>query len=269
MVLRYDDPFWEVFFGHKGWNCHCSTKSYTKQGIKKLYGKPADEVVQKSKPENFVSKTETIQGKQITTRGYKVGGKEIYPDAGWDYAPGAYSYRHQEYLKQTIDMIDDKKTRDALTFQQKQEIQKNFKEMVRVDAPIDAVDRKGSSYVAMGFLDSVQEKFCKSAYKIDSPIITFDQWRIRHTRRNEKGHVGITTATLENLPSLIDEYTPTYRTGQLEDGLILFSKPFRYNGKMCRNKLVFKKDPKYNTMTYTTGLIVDDSDFKRHTIIKK
>jgi len=269
MVLRYDDPFWEVFFGHKGWNCHCSTKSYTKQGIKKLYGKPADEVVQKSKPENFVSKTETIQGKQITTRGYKVGGKEIYPDAGWDYAPGAYSYRHQEYLKQTIDMIDDKKTRDALTFQQKQEIQKNFKEMVRVDAPIDAVDRKGSSYVAMGFLDSVQEKFCKSAYKIDSPIITFDQWRIRHTRRNEKGHVGITTETLENLPSLIDEYTPTYRTGQLEDGLILFSKPFRYNGKMCRNKLVFKKDPKYNTMTYTTGLIVDDSDFKRHTIIKK
>ena len=269
MVLRYDDPFWEVFFGHKGWNCHCSTKSYTKQGIKKLYGKPADEVVQKSKPENFVSKTETIQGKQITTRGYKVGGKEIYPDAGWDYAPGAYSYRHQEYLKQTIDMIDDKKTRDALTFQQKQEIQKNFKEMVRVDAPIDAVDRKGSSYVAMGFLDSVQEKFCKSTYKIDSPIITFDQWRIRHTRRNEKGHVGITTETLENLPSLIDEYTPTYRTGQLEDGLILFSKPFRYNGKMCRNKLVFKKDPKYNTMTYTTGLIVDDSDFKRHTIIKK
>ena len=26
MVLRYDDPFWEIFFGHKGWNCHCDNK---------------------------------------------------------------------------------------------------------------------------------------------------------------------------------------------------------------------------------------------------
>ena len=277
MVLRYDDPFWEVFFGHKGWNCHCSTKSYTKQGIKKLYGKPADEVVQKSKPENFVSKTETIQGKQITTRGYKVGNKEIYPDAGWDYAPGAYSYRHHQNLKDTIDRIEYKTARETLTQQQKDDIKKSFKEMIRVDAPIDFVDKRGESYVTVGFLDPVQENFCKKTFgNIDSSIMTFDQWRIRHTRRppsengKKKGHIGITRETLENVPSLIEKYTPMFRTDNPKDGgLIFFSEPFEYEGKMCRNKLVFNIDPKYNTMTYTTGLIVDEIDVKFHTRIKK
>lgn len=276
MVLRYDDPFWKIFFGHKGWNCHCSTKSYTKRGIEQLFGKPAEEVVQKSKPENFISKTETIQGKQITTRGYRVGSKEVYPDAGWDYAPGSYSYRYRQNLNDTIKRIEDKTARNALTQQQQEDIKKNFKEMVRTDAPIDVVDKKGN-YVAVGFLDSAQEEFCKKTFgKIDSTIMTFDQWRIRHTRRpstrteNKKGHIGITMETLENVPELIEKYTPMFRTDDPEvGGLIFFSEPFEYEGKMCRNKLVFNIDKKYNTMTYVTGLIVDENDINRHTRIKK
>jgi len=275
MVLRYDDPFWEVFFGHKGWNCHCSTKSYTKQGIKKLYGKPADEVVQKSKPENFVSKTETIQGKQITTRGYKVGGKEIYPDAGWDYAPGAYSYRHQEYLNQTINMIDGKDAKYELTKQQKQEIQKNFKEMVKIDASVDRVESQYKSMVAAGILEGAVETFCQKNFsQLKSPIITFDQMRIRHTLREAEKHTGLTKETLEKVPELLDEYTPAYKIDSNNGQVFFFSKPYEIveNGtkKRKRNKIVIGFDERTKTMTYKTGYVVDDRDYyENHKPIKK
>ena len=80
---------------------------------------------------------------------------------------------------------------------------------------------------------------------------------------------GKTKNTLAEVPWLIEEYIPTYRSeNTANNGLVFFSLPFRVNGKMKRNKIVFGYDEKTKTMTYKTGLVVDEDDYLRHTLIR-
>ena len=44
--------------------------------------------------------------------------------------------------------------------------------------------------------------------------------------------------------------------------------PFSVNGKMKRNKIVFGYDEITKTMTYKTGLVVDEDDYLQHTLIR-
>lgn len=269
MVLRYDDPFWQIFFGHKGWNCHCTVKNYTKKSLERKFGKKAEDIVQKSDPKRFVSKTEIIQGKTITTQGYKVGSKEVYPDVGWDYAPGAYRLRYQKHLIKTIEDIENTEAKAKVSEQFSNRLKESFKKMVEVDAPTQRADTKRRSYTGIGIMPNTIYDACKRLFNsnLESKLFTFDQFRISHTLRDT--HNGIDRNTLAEVPWLIEEYIPTYRNeNTAENGLVFFSMPFSVNGKMKRNKIVFGYDEITKTMTYKTGLIVDEDDYLRHTPIR-
>lgn len=270
MVLRYDDPFWQVFFGHKGWNCHCTVKNYTKRSLERKFGKKAEDVVQKSDPKRFVSKTEVIQGKTVTTQGYKVGSREVYPDAGWDYAPGAYRLRYQNHLLKNIEDIQNTEAKAKVSEQFSNKLKESFKKMVEVDAPTHRTDTKRRSYTGIGIIPNAIFDACKRLFNnnLESKLFTFDQFRISHTLRDT--HDGIDRNTLAEVPWLIEEYIPTYRRENTADnGLVFFSLPFRVGEKLKRHKIAFNYDEYSKTMTYKTGLIVDANDIEWHEQIRR
>jgi SPP1 gp7 family putative phage head morphogenesis protein len=280
LVFRYDDPFWKTNYPPNGWGCQCRVEALSPREVRRKYGKPADDVVTETKPEDFTTQTVEVQGKTIAVTGYKAGGTVVYPSPGWDYAPGSYAYRYQKMLEEKIYDLPDAEARQKMMRQLDSSIKDSFREMVRVDGPADRTDKKGEAYTSIGIMPDNIRDFFDGGKKggsapVRSSILTFDQRRIHHTLRET--HNGIPMETLGEVPSLIERYTPTYRTDSpMKSGLIFFSEPFDFYDAALkktvkkRNKIVFNFDKENpGTMTYDTGEIVDSDDFNRHTPIKK
>lgn len=183
-------------------------------------------------------------------------------------------------LEEKIYDLPDAEARQKMMRQLDSSIKDSFREMVRVDGPADRTDKKGEAYTSIGIMpDNIRDFFDggkKGGFApVRSSILTFDQRRIHHTLRET--HNGIPMETLGEVPSLIERYTPTYRTDSpMKSGLIFFSEPFDFYDAALkktvkkRNKIVFNFDKENpGTMTYDTGEIVDSDDFNRHTPIKK
>ena len=260
MVLRYDDPFRKIFFGHKGWNCHCSTKNYTKRGIQKLFGKPIEEVVQKSDPNKFVTKTEIIQGKNITTQGYKIGSKEVYPDAGWDYAPGAYNalLAAQKNLFNEIEKLENSKVRKKMRDEFNNDLKSKLATVIEEESklPLNQKDK-----IAIATIPGKIQKILKNyplengrTINLENPLLSASLDAIYHAQRPRKKSdwgKSIPIELFKNLPDLLETYE--LRIEPDTGALLFYSNPFKHEDKMCRYKIVFAASANFKEYTLKTA----------------
>ncbi|MBR2470092.1 MAG: hypothetical protein IKB43_08085 [Fibrobacter sp.] len=276
LVFRYDDPFWQTHYAPNGWGCHCTVSRMTKRTLEKKFGKPANEVVRESKPEDFVSKTEEIEREHIrldgtvetqkvkvTTTGYKVGNTVVYPSQGWDYAPGSYSFDYDRMLERKIKELPLKE-QETMFDQLSSQVVNSFKNIVDVESVLNAP--KGETFVAGMLPESVFNKLQSKKNRkgndlnIESRLLTIDDKRIIHALRTD--HPAIPKEVLSRLPELIKEWSCTYTP---VDGLVFYSEPLKGNTKK-RYKAVFGlENESSKRLVFKTGMVVDATAFsKKH-----
>lgn len=276
LVFRHDDPFWQTHYAPNGWGCHCTVVNMTKRALEKKFGKKAEEVVRKSKPEDFVTstneferehiKTDGTMEKQkvkITTTGYKVGGKVIYPSQGWDYAPGSYSLDYERMLEQKIVQLP-KKEQESMFNQLSDDVVRSFKTIVNTESSLNAP--KGESFIAGVLPENIFEKI-KTAkdvkgnpLNIETRLLSISDKRIIHALRGD--HPAIPKEVLVNLPEIIKKWKCTYTS---VDGLVFYSEPLE-NNKKLRYKVAFGlENESSNCLIFKTGMTVDATAFsKKH-----
>lgn len=107
-VFRWDDPIWKVIYPPNGWGCRCRVRALTAAQVQAMgldVGNGADLVVTKE------VQVGGPDGPMVTVRGLKgmgPGGKDFYPDPGWDYNPGDFGARSAH-----LDGIEKQKLSDA------------------------------------------------------------------------------------------------------------------------------------------------------------
>lgn len=281
LVFRHDDPFWQTHYAPNGWGCHCTVVNMTKRALEKKFGKKAEEVVRKSKPEDFVTTTEEferehvkidgtveMQKVKITTTGYKVGGKVIYPSQGWDYTPGSYSYQCKKMLESKISELPSKEKRTMLS-QLAENIRDSFSKMIEME---DMFKKPVGNYYAAGLLDEsminvLNTKKTKNGrvMNIQSGILTISDRSILHALRNEPGHDPIPKEILKNLPDIINEWECSYNR---EEGLIFWKEIQNNDSKLY--KIVFqRKNAVTDEFSLKTAYLAPKASYRQSELIRK
>lgn len=92
LVYRYDDPIWQTMYPPNGWRCRCRVDTLSERGFKRggydLQNSDGDAI----EKQVAIRNAETGQIEQRTVKGYRIGGPDgpaFFPDAGFDYNPGA------------------------------------------------------------------------------------------------------------------------------------------------------------------------------------
>ncbi|MFZ2986597.1 phage minor head protein [Ideonella sp.] len=104
-VFRWDDPIWQVIYPPNGWGCRCRVRALTPAQVEAMglsVSNGASMVVTKD------VQVGGADGPMVTVRGVKgmgPGGKDFFPDPGWDYNPGAFGARSAH-----IDRVAEQKT---------------------------------------------------------------------------------------------------------------------------------------------------------------
>ena len=148
-----------------------------------------------------------VQGKNISVTGFKVGGRNVaYPHAGWDYAPGEYSYKYQRMLEDKIASLSESAARKELRHQLDTNLKESFKEIVKLEQQIKLP--KGSVF-AIGMLNesivnalSTQKDKLGRLLKLPTSILTIEDRRIAHALRS--GHNEVPFEVFNNLPENIE-----------------------------------------------------------------
>lgn len=268
LVFRYDDPFWQTNYPPNGFGCQCRVEALSNEEVQKLYGKKATEVIKKTTEDDYTTQTVKIQGKNIRVTGYKVGKNNVsIPQAGWDYAPGSYSYKYQRMLEDKIATVSDYEAKKILKKQLDSNLKQSFKDIVRLEQNIKMP--KGS-FFAIGMLPdsiiktlSTQKDKAGRLLKLPTSILTIEDRRIAHALR--PGHNGVPFDVIENLPEILEKWTPTYNP---IDGLIFYSDSFKGEMKDKNNKLV-KKQVRYKIVFNRARTKNDMLVFKTATIVSK
>lgn len=261
MVFRYDDPIWASHYPPNGWGCQCRVERLDKRALERKYKRPADEVVQASTEDNFQTESVKIQGKTETLTGYKVGGTTVFPDKGWDYAPGEYSYRSKRLLENQIMALPPGEPRDKLRTQLEASFKKDFELFTKVETPLQL---KQDTKMPIGLLDEAatewlnKQRDSKLPIQLKTSILTAQGNRINHARRpdkrakvNELGYdIAMPADLLGKLPDLLQTYEPRFLNG----ALTYWSEEFKGAGQepdRWRWKIVFELDPKDGRAAYT------------------
>ena len=270
LVFRYDDPFWQTHYAPNGWGCHCTVVRMTKRMVEKKFGKPVDDVVRESKPEDFVTKTEeierehinldgtaTTQKVQITTTGYKIGNTVVYPSQGWDYAPGAYNsiYSAQKSLYKKI-IANPSDARKIMEDQFKGNLKETLAQIIDVEStlPLNQKDKMAIALMPNKVADSLFGYQLENGKKVsfETPILTATQDAIFHGQRPRKKSdwgKSIPLDLFKDIQKLVDTYEPRIEP----DGTLLFySDVFTENGHPYRYKIVFVQDAKFKEYSLKT-----------------
>lgn len=275
LVFRYDDPFWQTHYAPNGWGCHCTVSRMTKRTLEKKFGKPANEVVRESKPEDFVSKTEEIerthekidgtietQKVKVTTTGYKVGNTVVYPSQGWDYAPGSYSFDFNRMLEEKI-TSDAGKANLKMLEQLSDSIKKSFANVIEQESAIKIPI--GNTFAAGMIPQDVFTKLAEKApgLNLQTRILTVSDKRIFHALRSN--HDAIPKDILKQLPEIISSWECTYDGSK---GLRFWS-PFTIDNGEKRYIVVFKPDIRHaNHLSLQTGYSINKDDFRERNKLK-
>lgn len=275
MVFRYDDPIWASHYPPNGWGCQCRVERLDKRALERKYKRPADEVVQASTEDNFQTESVKIQGKTETLTGYKVGSTTVFPDKGWDYAPGEYSYRTKRLLENKIMELPPGSAKTELQSQLEESFKKDFALFTKVETRIKQTMREE---ISIGLLDDeLATKLDGKTYrpnggerrtvKLESSILTTYNWNLTHAIRPNKDGKGIAIPEelLGKLPELLQSYTPTFENG----ALIYYSDSFGEGRGGFRWRLVFElKKPTFERYVFKTAQKVPNSAFSVKNVLK-
>lgn len=267
IVKRWDDPFWATHKPKNAFGCGCTTESMDAMDVEREFGKPVDQVVVPSKPEDFNTKTVEVQGKQIPVVGYKVGGKFVYPYPGFDYSPGDAAWRSKQILSDKIAALPPGKTREAFQGQMKQSVQDNLKQYLSVvrdtgatrgeSIPVGILSESDAAKVAA---KTIRNKAGRElANPLGTPLLLAEDKKLLHALRDSKiaGGVAMPEDMLSQLPDLLDTYE--IRWDRQKAGLLFFSDPFQEikqsSAPKWRWKVVFEPEfhPNGNRMVFKTA----------------
>ncbi|MCQ2090332.1 MAG: phage head morphogenesis protein [Fibrobacter sp.] len=276
LVFRYDDPFWQTHYAPNGWGCHCTVVNMTKRALEKKFGKKAEEVVRKSKPEDFVTTTEEferehikndgsveMQKVKITTTGYKIGGKVIYPSRGWDYAPGSYSLDFNQLLEEKITSVPENAKLKMLE-QLSDSLKKSFENIIENESLMNMPTKR--TFVAGMIPEDVYEKLKKRnpSLNLETRLLTLSDESIIHSLRSN--HDAIPKEILKKLPEIISSWECTYDENR---GLRFWSPFVSKEDSQKRYVVVFTPDiKKNNKLTLTTAYSINKKDFREKNRLK-
>lgn len=90
-TFRYDDPFWQDFYPPNGWLCRCYVNPVSVQNLEPGKLAQSDKLLSR---EEVVINEDTGEKTQRAVFKADTGGviRNIKPDAGWSYNPGAAAY---------------------------------------------------------------------------------------------------------------------------------------------------------------------------------
>ena len=244
LVFRYDDPFWATHKPSNGWGCKCDVEALDKRMVERIYKRPVEEVVKVSAPSDFTSKTLRIQGKDISVVGYKTGGGIVFPDAGWDYAPGDFAWRRKSLLADKILALPKSETRSAFEKQLTEGFKKDFADLVALtnDLKLGNPERMAvgiisediAEGVSRGLLHDVDKKVVEH---LDSQLLLVDSNQIAHALRQDKvdAERDMPVEMLQHLPELLTSFIPSFDA----KGLLYHSEIFLEDGKQMQWRLAF------------------------------
>lgn len=270
IVKRWDDPFWTTHKPKNAFGCQCESQSMDASDVEREFGKPVDQVVTVSKPEDFNTKTVEVQGKQVQVVGFKVGKEFVYPYPGFDYSPGDAAWRSKQILADKIVDLPPGKTREAFDGHLRKGMQENFKQYLSVVRDTGATR---GEFLPVGILSesdaaSVAAKSIRTKAGTDrlntlgTPLLLAEDKQLLHALRDYKLTSGIAMPQelLSDLPALLETYS--IRWDKQKAGLLFYSDPFREKGKLWRWKAVFEPKfyPNGNRMVFKTVTKVGADD---------
>jgi len=248
LVFRYDDPFWYTHRPRQGFGCHCGVRNGDASDIERRTGKPLDQALVKSSPEDFNTKTVQVQGKDIDVIGYRPPGSSsfVYPQPGWDYGPGDFSWRTKQMLADKVVDLPEGAVRKAFQQDVETAIKNDFSQYLDV-LQNTWITRK--QVLATGVLDpvTVQALDKKVFYptqglsrKLDlsTPLLLADDVALAHALRDSKVAKGIAMPRelLAQLPDLLKTYELRWDKA---GALLAFSPEFKEASEALRWKIVF------------------------------
>lgn len=249
LTFRYDDPFWKTHRPRQGYGCKCGVRNGDAADVVRRSGKPLDQAVSASRPEDFQTKTVEVQGKTIQIVGYRVPGSSqwVYPQPGWDYSPGEFSWRTKQLLADKIVDLPEGAAHAAFRAHLDQAILDDFAQYLDV---VEATGITRGDVLAVHALDSKAAqsltgrmvRLSKTAraqpLDLSTPILLATDGDLLHAVREGKvlKSLAMPLDLLKRLPSLMRTYELRWDpTG----ALLAFSPPFKEGGSIKRWKVVF------------------------------
>lgn len=249
LTFRYDDPFWKTHRPRQGYGCKCGVRNGDAADVVRRSGKPLDQAVSVSKPEDFQERTVEVQGKPISVVGYRVPGtgQWVYPQPGWDYNPGEFSWRTKQLLADKLLELPEGAVRAAYQGHLATAIQDDFARLIDI---VDATGVTRGEVLAVHALDQqvaqslngrmirLSKKAIAQQLDLSTPLLLATDGDLLHALRDSKAakSLAMPLELLKRMPDLLRTYELRWDP---EGALLAFSPPFADKGQLMRWKVVF------------------------------
>jgi hypothetical protein len=273
LTFRYNDPFWAINYPPNGYRCDCGKITEDAIDIKRRTGKEPDDVVLKSSPEDFNTKIVQVQEKDIPVTGYRIPGTQefIYPQPGFDYAPGDFDWRTKQMLSDKVQELPEGNIKQAFQEHLDGAVKRNFSQYMSLLK--ETFITRGET-LAVGILEPpqaeavaqklIQTKTGTRSPNLVTPLLLARDKELAHAIRDIKTSKGVAMpeGLLAQLPDLLTTYEKRWdKTGALQ----FFSEPFQEvkqsDAPKWRWKIVFKPQitPQGEQMRFVTATKVGAS----------
>lgn len=249
LTFRYDDPFWMTHRPRQGFGCNCGVRNGDAADVERRSGKPIDQAVTKSSPADYQTKTVVVQGKSIDIVGYRPPGSSqwVYPQPGWDYGPGDFSWRTKQLLADKIVELPAGAVRQAFQAHLDNAIRDDFAQYM------DVVQHTGvtrNEVLALRALDQpvvdalakkmfrISAKAIEQPLELSTPLLLTTDRSLLHAVREAKvsADIAMPRELLQDLPQLLQDYELKWDPN---GALLAFSPPFKEGSELKRWKAVF------------------------------
>lgn len=202
LILRADDPWWQIHFPPNGWGCQCSIVAVSEQELRGKYGKLGPDTAP------------VIETREII----RPDGSSVFvPDGvdfGWDYAPGQAYLGHQllDKAASTSARIGAAAVRsaaeniDALD----KVVQEQWRPLVQRIYPDPSNYKPSKQRIHIGALspELVEHIETVTGQELATAVISVDDSEIKHALRNAGGKATKRVSQTDALRAVVGMYQP-------------------------------------------------------------
>ena len=202
LILRADDPWWQIHFPPNGWGCQCSIVAVSEQELRSKYGKSGPDTAP------------VIETREII----RPDGSSVFVpegvDFGWDYAPG------QAYLgRQLLDKAATTSARigaaavrsaaeniDALD----KVIREQWQPLVQRIYPDPSSYKPSKQRIHVGALapELVEHIETVTGQELATAVISVDDSEVKHALRDAGGKASKRVSQVDALRAVVGMYQP-------------------------------------------------------------